>query len=171
MSGAAFPFVFDSLHPKLSSFRMWLDARGSQIFSPTNPFEVLRFSTPEGIGVIYQKKSGTLSFTGGSKHALVCFLESRSWRGCTRQKLNQNERRRLNIIHSVVERDGWKCAYCGGELSEETATLEHFVSRTHGGPDHLANIVLAHGHCNAEADHLSVREKIEMIVRLRMEAP
>lgn len=171
MQSGNFPAVFDSLRPKMDRFRAWLDERGAQVFAQTNPYEVIRFSTPEGVGVIYRKLNGSLSFTGGSKHALVCFLDQRPWRGCERAKPGQTERRRLNLVRSIAERDGWSCAYCKGDLTEDTATVEHFVSRTHGGPDHIANIVLAHGQCNAEAGHLSVREKIEMIVRLRMEAP
>jgi 5-methylcytosine-specific restriction endonuclease McrA len=47
------------------------------------------------------------------------------------------------------------CWYCGRELSEDTATFDHFIPRSRGGRNALFNGRLACQRCNArKADHL-----------------
>lgn len=41
----------------------------------------------------------------------------------------RNQKRRL----AILKRDGYKCLYCGDEVTEETARIHHFVQRKHGG--------------------------------------
>lgn len=67
----------------------------------------------------------------------------------------------------LARRDRWACVFCGKPTEIETVTVEHFVLITAGGNSHLANLSLAHEECNAAASHLSVREKVEMAVRIR----
>jgi hypothetical protein len=54
-----------------------------------------------------------------------------------------------------VERDGWTCWLCGGEIdpaapagSPWRATADHLVPRSRGGSSDLANLRLAHRRCN-----------------------
>lgn len=49
----------------------------------------------------------------------------------------------------VVARDGWDCRYCGVRLIYRTVTVDHVVPTSKGGPDVLANCVLARESCNA----------------------
>src|SRR5258708_5286461 len=42
-------------------FKDWLIEHGSAIFEPTNPYEIARFLTDSGIGVIYINKSGRVT--------------------------------------------------------------------------------------------------------------
>lgn len=36
---------------------------------------------------------------------------------------------------AVLRRDGYRCLYCGEEVTEETARIHHFVQRKHGGSE------------------------------------
>lgn len=71
-------------------------------------------------------------------------------------------------LERLSERDGPRCFYCGrhfapsGDLAERNSvpTVEHFVPRSKGGPDILANKVLACGRCNSEVGDKSIVEKV-----------
>jgi hypothetical protein len=53
-----------------SAFTKWLIERGSAIEKITNPYEVLRFTTPEGVGIIYKNGNGQItSWQGGAAEA------------------------------------------------------------------------------------------------------
>lgn len=49
---------------------------------------------------------------------------------------------------SVLERDGWVCAYCGKSLEGDDATADHVVPKPAGGRDELSNLVAACRTCN-----------------------
>lgn len=36
----------------MQKFHAWLGCHGSEVLRPTNPYEVTRFTTPEGVGII-----------------------------------------------------------------------------------------------------------------------
>lgn len=49
----------------------------------------------------------------------------------------------------VLNRDGWRCAYCGCELrAGENAQVDHLNPRHNGGGDDLWNLVAACDKCN-----------------------
>lgn len=56
----------------------------------------------------------------------------------------------------LCERQNWRCCYCGIRMQLEvhfqrdSATLEHVVPRSLGGPDDEGNIVMACYPCNHE---------------------
>lgn len=70
-------------------------------------------------------------------------------------------------IAYLIARDGDGCLYCGRPVDPSACTVEHVVAVAHGGPDHAANLALAHTECNAAAGHLSVAEKLTLSLRLR----
>lgn len=167
---ARIPTRLDQLQPKLKRFQAWLIERGSAILAPTNDYEVLRFFTGSGPAVIYRNKAGRLAFANNAQAALVAFCTAGDWRATPRPPADPHvptDRKREQRILSIAFRDGWTCGLCGGALNRLTATLEHFVPRTAGGPDHPANLILAHRGCNAQASHMSVREKLELALTLR----
>lgn len=60
------------------------------------------------------------------------------------------------VRRAVYERDGWKCQLCGkrvgksyGPSHQRSATLDHIVPRSQGGPDAPSNLQLAHRICNS----------------------
>lgn len=53
----------------------------------------------------------------------------------------------------LLIRDGNKCHYCNEHFSYtgwKAPTIDHKVPKALGGNDHLVNLVLACGHCNAK---------------------
>lgn len=146
-------------------FAAWLLEHGSEICAPTNPYEVIRFLGPLAVCVVYRKESGRLThWANGADVAYRAFLDKTDWRAVQR---GQRGRREVNLIRSLAQRDGWRCCYCPTLLTLETATVEHFVSVTAGGTNHLTNLSLACGPCNEKAGHKPVREKIEMAKKNR----
>jgi hypothetical protein len=49
----------------------------------------------------------------------------------------------------VYERDGYKCHYCGKQLTRSTATLDHVVPAAEGGDNSFGNLVTACLSCNS----------------------
>lgn len=147
-------------------FVAWLLEHGSAIKQSTNPFEVIRFI---GIGtecIVYCKANDTISNWGnGAAEAYRAFLTGGSWRATPRGKRDSSKR--TNTILSLAQRDGWNCVYCGVLTDIETASIEHLLSITHGGNSHLSNLSIACDDCNKLAGHLSVREKIELAIKMR----
>ena len=57
-------------------------------------------------------------------------------------------------ILKIIERDGWKCAYCGVETcfngwDGPMPTVDHITPKSKGGLDHIANCVVACKDCNS----------------------
>ena len=145
---------------KIEAFRAWLAANGAEVFTGTNEFELVRFKTGKpGVSVIYRKASGRISsFTGESSTAWDAFTNARGWRATPRVKRNQKG----NAAHkTLLNRDGDYCFFCGEPLADDI-TVEHLVPLTAGGPDNLANKVLAHRRCNEMAWHMSAMKKIAL---------
>ncbi len=149
------------------AFEAWLTERGSEILAPSNTYEVARFRTDSGVGVIYKNSSGRLtSFVNGADKAYRAFKFNETWRAMPKPKRKMGTRIR-HLTATLIERDGLPCFYCGQDTSDENRSIEHLLSVTHGGPDHLANLALSHVECNRAVGHLSVKEKLELVIRSR----
>lgn len=145
---------------KLEAFSAWLTSRGAELLTPTNEWEVLRFRTDKATSIVYSKKSGDLTFVGESSEAYRCFLGGHAWRAFPK---TVRTKKSTPTCAALRKRDGDACFYCHLPVAVEDESIEHLVAATHGGPDHIANMVLAHARpCNAEAGHLSVMEKIRL---------
>jgi 5-methylcytosine-specific restriction endonuclease McrA len=60
--------------------------------------------------------------------------------------------RRANL-HTLAERQGWRCCVCGVRMVEEvfapaSVTREHVIPRKFGGPNHPDNLVATCYTCN-----------------------
>lgn len=159
---SAIPCTARGLKPRLPKFRAWLEARGASLLVPTNEWELLRFKTGTATAVIYTSKLGGLTFTGESRAALEAFVRNDPWRAAPATKRGK----KVNgpIYQALRQRDGDACFFCLRDVSEDEESIEHLISVTHQGPDHMGNYVLAHRACNAQAGHLSAMEKIAMHV-------
>lgn len=141
------------------NFDAWLRSRGSEVLGISNEYEVMRFTTPHGVGVIYRNGSDRItSWQGGSDEAFIAFVSSQRWRVSTATPASSKVRHRIQAIR---ERDGDGCWYCGTYLGDDV-TVEHLLSRIHEGPNRIENLVLAHAGCNLGAGHLSVAEKVRL---------
>jgi HNH endonuclease len=50
---------------------------------------------------------------------------------------------------TLLERDGWRCRYCGELVTTSNATLDHVIPRSLGGPNTAENLVAACLACNS----------------------
>lgn len=152
---------FSQIKPRLDKFKAWLTARGAQVLEPTSEWEVVRFSTARQLSIIYRKKGGELTLTGESTQAWNAFNTGGPWVAGTAVKRKVMGGK----LPTLRQRDGDLCFFCQKEVSEEDETAEHLVPVSHGGPNHLSNLFLAHRACNLEAGHLSAAEKIAVHVK------
>lgn len=49
---------------------------------------------------------------------------------------------------TVIERDGYVCRLCGGDVDRDDVHIDHIHPVRHGGNDTLANLQVAHSRCN-----------------------
>lgn len=140
-------------------FEAWLTARGAEVLSPTNEWEMCRFRTDRGTSVVYARKRGDLTWVGESGSAFDAYLRNGRWRGTD---VSPRNRKSSPDCQFLRERDGDNCFYCYLPVEVHEESVEHLVARTHGGPDHVANMALAHRRCNQQAGHMPLMEKIQM---------
>lgn len=150
------------------AFKKYLETAGAEIFTPTNPYEWIRFRANGEISIIYQNGEGVLtSFMG--RDTLEIYKKFKksdmSWSGTSKVKrITKNI-----VIRSLAERDGQECFYCGKEMKVNTETLEHLLPINKGGNNHMANLALCHEECNKRAGHMDVVAKIKLRDNLRSE--
>lgn len=152
---------------KLKAFTDWLVANGAELLAPTNEYEMLRYRDSNGVQVIYSNSTRTNCKTSngyGALNAYLAFRDNKPWRAVPRQK-SAIEKQPM-VVRSLLARDGADCFYCGKPLGDNI-TVEHLVSRTHRGPNHISNYALAHAECNLAAGHMSVVEKVRFRETLR----
>lgn len=70
---------------------------------------------------------------------------------------------------AVIERDGWRCVYCGHVHSIDrlhaSLTMDHIVPRKRSGITHAANLVAACRNCNNARGSISMIAWLNRIVR------
>ena len=146
------------------AFEAWLIERGSSIIGATNPYEITRFLTDEGVGIVYINSAGTItSWLNGADRAFVAFRTGTSWRAVEKVKRGTSKARKT--FKTLADRDGPNCIYCGAGLAVDTATIEHIVPLSAGGPDHLSNKALACRCCNQAVGSLPAAQKVMLAVR------
>lgn len=146
-----------NFEPRREAFEAWLTSRGAEVLTPTNEWELRRFICGSGTSIVYTNKHGELKWTGQAGTAYASFLGGKSWRAMPRTRRTSKS---SPTCQALRQRDGDACFYCHLPVGFDDESPEHLVSLTHGGPDHIANMALAHRICNSEAGHLSLMEKI-----------
>ena len=165
MSGL--PFHICELSPRrLAAFKSFLNASGAEIFSSPNAYEVIRFRAAGEMATIYRNSAGKLKFVGPVRSAWTAFTGNLPFRAAPKAKRAKGERR-AELVAALIARDGRACFYCPHPLMPGLETIEHLVPTTAGGPDHLANMALAHRRCNERAGTLSLVKKIHLRENLR----
>ena len=65
---------------KWDDFQAWLKGRGSAIMVPTNSYEIARFLTDSGIGIVYVNGSERItSWINGADTAWLAYKHNREW--------------------------------------------------------------------------------------------
>ncbi len=147
------------LRARLPALQAFITERGGEVLAPASEWEVLRFRSQGSVHVVSRQASGHIRYGGDSALAVHCWLTKLPWRGSDSHRGQPGKRLRSQHVRTLLARDGDACFLCGQPLGEDI-TEEHLVPITHGGPDHIANKVLAHAACNRRMGHLSVMEKI-----------
>lgn len=148
---------------KLAAFQARLMQAGAEILGPTNPYELLRFRTSKGVGVVYTGKRGET----WNAEALAAREHLDSGKGSLAPVAVKGRRRDKATVEALIKRDGDACFFCGLALNGDV-TVEHLVAVAHGGPNHISNLFLAHATCNQAAGHMSAPEKIAAAIKNRM---
>ena len=151
----------------LKGFSKWLSERGAVMIAPTNEWEVIRFESDQGIGIVYKSGKGRLTFSGDAKRAFEHFEAKRQIP--LAPVGGRRGRKKREMIEFIAQRDGWGCFYCEEALSVETATREHLVPVAHGGSDHVGNIVLGCEPCNKRMGDLALVEKLRIRDKMKAE--
>ena len=128
------------------------------MLAPTNPYEVMRFRTSHGVGVVYKNAKGQRTWNA---EALAAKNHIDGSKGSLAPVKTHDRRKRAATYNALLIRDGGACFFCRDPLDDDM-TIEHLVALCHGGPNHISNLFLAHGDCNRRAGHLSAPEKIAM---------
>lgn len=150
------------------SLQEFLAKGGAEILNTTNPWEVARFKCVHGVCVIYQNAKGKYSFSDENAHnAFAAWRDNGKWSaGAISGRIQ-----RKTVEELIVERDGACCFFCGKadfSASGGKPTLEHLLSISDGGNNHMANLVLACRPCNTEAGSLPIIEKVRLRERKRI---
>ena len=147
----------------IDDFCLWLAEHGYPVLAIKSKSELARFRMPDGgEATILINKNGTLNALGWKRVLVEKFIEE-SKAGLVQEQLTQ----RNKMVTALFVRDGRHCAYCGEELTLQTATIEHVVPKSVGGPNNEHNYVLACAYCNALAKALPVADKMRMLVEMR----
>lgn len=151
---------------KVAAFRDWLSGCGAQVLEPTNEWEIARFKAGDQTCVIYRNKVGGVRYSSEfAEQVWKAFTSGAAWRAAPATKRRQMTPHK----RSLLNRDGDLCFFCQAPMSDDNMTVEHLVAITHGGPNHISNLFLAHRGCNVAAGRLSAPEKIRMHVHAVME--
>lgn len=158
------------LKPKqVDAFKAWLVARGAQVLTPTNEYEVVRFKAGNTTCVVYQngKKTKASFNCAAAAGALTAFMDNLQWRA---SPVTPHQRAGRPLQQAIRERDGGLCFFCGTPVEPGiNSSMEHLVARTHQGPHHISNMFLAHMvPCNRDAGHLSAPEKVALAIENRV---
>jgi 5-methylcytosine-specific restriction endonuclease McrA len=64
-------------------------------------------------------------------------------------KTNDKSTRRLRMRFEILERDGFRCRYCGRSVAQgATLQIDHIVPRSKDGQDNIDNYITACSDCN-----------------------
>lgn len=140
-----------------TKFLAAVQARGGEILAPTNEWEVMRFKTRYGVGVVYVNGRGVRNWNGAAREVRDHLSKQAS--GSLAAVTVRGRRNGKGTVDRIMARDGAECFFCRRPMNDDI-TVEHLVPIAHGGPNHISNLFLAHSECNREAGHLSAPEKV-----------
>jgi hypothetical protein len=152
------PYFSAKLPKRQADLKAWLTSRGAEVLVTTNPYEFVRYRAAGETHVLYRKGDGSFTVTKAVLTMVSAFLGNQTWSAGVATK---RKARNPIEVRALIARDGDRCFLCGAPLGDDI-TVEHLVAITHGGPNHIANKVLAHEACNKEMHHLSVMEKVRL---------
>ena len=142
-------------------FKSWLNDQGAVVLDPTNPFELVRFRTENGVSVVYEGKKG-ITFTGESSEAYDKFTDGKKWKTVSRRRKQLRAKKAR-----LAARDGKRCFAHGEKMTFDKLTIEHLLNFSHGGSDHESNLALVCEPCGRLLGNKPITKKIELMQKLR----
>lgn len=170
MSKKGHPTTAERFQKRWANFKKFLEDRGSEVLEPTNPYELARFTTPEGVGVVYTNSARQIvrsHWQNGSWEAWEAFQSTLVWR-VSDPVGRMNSTRRGELVERLIKRDGASCFYCEALESDQVQlTHDHVCPRAAGGPNHISNAVLACEACNTFLAAKPAKEKFDYAIERR----
>ena len=140
----------------VQKFGEWIVAQGGEVRAPTSEWEFLRYSVPEhGVLVIYVNAKGRMKISEKTQEHIKLF-EAGKPLGIVKRPSKSTVKKTFR--EALAERDGLQCWFCRD--NESALTLEHLLSVSHGGSNHLSNLVLACEPCNRHVGNKPIVGKI-----------
>lgn len=146
---------------KQEKFKTWLSKKGAIILDTTNPYELIRFKTENGVSVVYTGKRG-ITFTGESEEAYDKFMDGKPWKTVSRRRKQLRAKKAR-----LAARDGKRCFAHGEKMNFDDLTIEHLLSFSHGGSDNENNLALVCNPCGDKLGNMPITKKIELMQKLR----
>ena len=146
---------------EVEKFKNWLNQQGAVVLDPTNPYELVRFKTENGVSVVYTGKRGE-SFVGDAEAAYERFKAGKAWKVVSRRRTALRGRK-----SRLAARDGKRCFAHGNKRKFDELTIEHLLNFSHGGSDNENNLALVCTGANQELGNLPITKKIEKIITMR----
>lgn len=151
-------------NPTQEEFNAWLRTQGADVLNPTSQYEFARFRAHGTINIIYIKANGTFTTNEFGLECLAAYRRNQQiGMGFTGDRRGLSHRK-----SALMRRDGDACFFCGETITAETATIEHLVGKSKGGPDHDDNLVLAHEACNKGVGPAPLIKKIRIHVEMQL---
>src|SRR5262245_10987376 len=160
---------------QLESFKIWLESCGAEVFPGVVEHEFLRVISRGETLSAYSKADGRQTWPLALRKLFLEFAAGHMVQlGGAVKQMSGNKRAR---VLQLAGRDGWHCWYCNWPLqpidgvvvyiNARVATVEEVCPRQFGGPNHLANQVLACPPCNWHAANKTVAAKVALREKIR----
>lgn len=176
---------FSTSDKKVEGLITWLCDHGAiRLSSHHSEYELARISTRLGLLILYRNAANERNwqFTG-SPASLARIVDALSSGTNIRllpgdsarvRKSNRKRNERDMLLSEAIRAHSGYCVFCGKATIADAphghpdkATVDHFVPVSKGGPDNMANMVLACLDCNTRLGSASASEKVETLLRVR----
>lgn len=147
----------------IDAFRDWLVDQGAAFADPTNEYEALRYRLDATTHLIWRRKNGRITRSPTAQKHWDAFAAGEHWDRIKRL----GGKRRQQMVHALIERDGHDCWLCGKPLGDDI-TVEHFLAVARGGTNNPANAALTHEACNARLADLPIVQKVALRDAIRI---
>jgi hypothetical protein len=122
--------------------------RGPKMAIPSRQHVIRQMNTLEEKGCISigdTNRDGTLYDVHLPREIALVYKKL----SCQKQDANEDYYNDSGKRSEIFERDNWKCQYCGEKVTEENATLDHFIPQCDGGGHGKENLRTACLMCNS----------------------
>lgn len=138
-------------------------------------FTPLRFVTPlRALNLLFRERAEIINLDGPSIWDVTYETPTKVYNAPATLRL-KHRAPKIEVTprfrkKALFNRDDWQCQYCGVELDDRSATIDHVVPKMKGGPRSWKNCVTACKKCNMKKGSQSLSET-GMTLRKKPAAP